>query len=190
MELMMRRAGPSDAAPLVDLVQRAYRGEASRRGWSSEADLLDGQRVDAHMMRATLADDDASVLVAERAGVIVGCCELRPAGDAGVVAFGMFAVEPTAQNGGLGRRILTEAEQWAAERMEATTMRLTVIDLRHELIAWYERRGYARTGQTEPFPYGDERFGLPRRADLRFCVLTKDLQDDLRDPRPSPRSGS
>ena len=52
-------------------------------------------------------------------------------------------------------------------------LRMTVIDVRDELIAWYERRGYRRTGIRKPFPYGDTRFGVPRRDDLRFEVLEK-----------------
>ena len=87
----------------------------------------------------------------------------------------MFAVVPTKQGGGVGRAVLAEAERLAVERWSATAMEMTVISRRTDLIAWYERRGYRLTGETRPFPHGDERFGLPRRADLEFAVLTKAL---------------
>jgi GNAT superfamily N-acetyltransferase len=90
--------------------------------------------------------------------------------DVGAV---MFAVDPTQQGGGLGKAVLAEAERLARERWQCRAMRMTVIEQRQELIAWYERRGYLRTAQYEPFPYGDERFGIPLRPDLRFEVLVK-----------------
>ena len=94
-------------------------------------------------------------------------------GNAGY--FGMFAVDPDQQNGGLGKAVLAEAERIAREQWQCHAMRMTVIEQRAELIAWYERRGYRRTGECQPFPYGDERFGIPRRDDLRFEVLVKDF---------------
>lgn len=87
----------------------------------------------------------------------------------------MFAVRPELQGGGLGKVIIAEAERTAQETWGAREMRMTVIRQRSELIAWYERRGYRRTGQLTPFPYGDERFGIPQRADLEFELLVKPL---------------
>ena len=87
----------------------------------------------------------------------------------------MFAVAPTAQAGGLGRTMLAEAERVAREEWGATTMQMTVIKQREDLIAWYVRRGYEATGEMHAFPYGDERFGIPQRDDLEFRVLTKQL---------------
>ena len=179
----IRRAAPDDAPALVALVESAYRGERSRRGWTTEADLLDGQRVDLEMMTSTLADPDVVVLVAATdppapsgrgAAELVGCCEVRRVGSV-EAAFGMFAVDPDRQGAGVGDQLLAAAEQLAASDLRARRMTLSVIDARHELLAWYERRGYRRTGEHRPFPYGDERFGRPRRADLRFEVLAKDL---------------
>ncbi|MFD0776789.1 GNAT family N-acetyltransferase, partial [Streptomonospora algeriensis] len=103
------------------------------------------------------------------------CCELADGGD-GSAYFGMFAVQPDAQGGGLGRRVLAEAERIAAEELDSATMRMTVLRQRADLIAWYERRGYRRTGETVPFPYGDERFGLPKREDLVLEELAKPLR--------------
>ena len=89
--------------------------------------------------------------------------------------FGMFSVQPGLQNTGIGKVMLAEAERIAREDWQLPTMRMTVIDIRAELIAWYERRGYRRTGITKPFPYGDARFGIPKRDDLRFEILEKTL---------------
>jgi ribosomal protein S18 acetylase RimI-like enzyme len=184
----VRRATPEDAPALVTLVESAYRGERSRRGWTTEADLLDGQRVDLAMMRSLLADPDVVVLVAatdpppndppapsEQGGAeLVGCCEVRRVGTT-EAAFGMFAVDPDRQGAGVGDQLLGAAEQLAATELRARRMTMSVIDTRHELLAWYERRGYRRTDEHRPFPYGDERFGRPRRDDLRFEVLDKQL---------------
>jgi ribosomal protein S18 acetylase RimI-like enzyme len=87
----------------------------------------------------------------------------------------MFAVRPALQGAGLGGLVLAEAERFAREEWKAAEMHMTVISAREDLIAWYVRRGYRRTGETRPFPYGDERFGLPRREDLEFELLTKKL---------------
>ncbi|HUD40457.1 MAG TPA: GNAT family N-acetyltransferase [Dokdonella sp.] len=191
--LAFRWASAGDVAAIVALVESAYRGEASRAGWTTEADLLDGQRIDAQGVTALIESADASVLLAESDGELVACCELRRAqapdprrGRGGATGpadaeptscyFGMFAVRPSAQGGGLGRRVIAHAERLAREDWGCERMRMTVIDLRTELIAWYERRGYRRSGVFEPFPYGDARFGIPRRPDLRFEVLEKPLQ--------------
>ena len=169
----MRAADAADVAAIVDLVESAYRGDASRVGWTTEADLLDGQRTDADVVSAAVASEASVLLVAVGAdGNLLACCQLEPHGDA-VCYFGMFAVRPTQQGGGVGGDLLADAESYARDRLGATTMQMTVIAQRSELIAWYERRGYHRTGETRPFPYGDERFGLPRRADLHFVVLEK-----------------
>jgi ribosomal protein S18 acetylase RimI-like enzyme len=159
-------ADDSDVSAIVDLVESAYRGQASRAGWTTEADVLDGQRVDATMVEEILADPDSRLLIAERAGEIVACCQVER--HEGYAYFGMFAVRPGEQRGGIGRAVLAEAERQVRDDWQAREMHMTVIQVREELIAWYERRGYARTGKTSPFPYGDERFGQPRRDDLEF----------------------
>jgi ribosomal protein S18 acetylase RimI-like enzyme len=87
----------------------------------------------------------------------------------------MFSVKPTMQAAGVGKRMLAESERLARAEWKCTTMEMTVISVRDELIAWYERRGYRRSGRYKPFPYGDERFGIPKRDDLRFELLVKQL---------------
>lgn len=166
--MRIRAARPGDVAAVVTLVESAYRGESSRAGWTTEADLLDGQRTDADEVRALLAH----VLVAEDDGGIVGCCTLVPK-DAHAY-FGMFAVRPGLQGGGVGSALLTDAEN-RAKALGMARVEMTVLSLRTELIAFYERRGYQLVGETRPFPHGNERFGRPRRSDLEFVVLAKDL---------------
>ncbi|MDT0304154.1 GNAT family N-acetyltransferase [Streptomonospora wellingtoniae] len=169
-----RHAAEDDVAALVDLVNAAYRGDASRQGWTTEADLLGGRRVDAGQIAELLARPGTRVLIAERGGRVAACCELADGGD-GSAYFGMFAVWPGAQGGGTGGSVLAEAERTAVEELGCTSMRMTVLRQRADLIGWYERRGYRRTGETAPFPYGDERFGLPKRDDLVFEELAKEL---------------
>ncbi|GAA0671131.1 GNAT family N-acetyltransferase [Kitasatospora atroaurantiaca] len=170
-ELSFRKAVADDVPALVALVESAYRGEASRAGWTTEADLLDGQRTDANGVAEAIAGPDGVVLVAERAGELLACCQLERRGAAAY--FGMFSVRPERQGGGLGRAVLAHAERVAREEWGAAELEMTVIAQREDLIAWYERRGFRRTGVYSPFPYGDERFGIPRRPDLRFEKLAK-----------------
>ncbi|MFF7967920.1 GNAT family N-acetyltransferase [Streptomyces sp. NPDC007903] len=168
-----RDATDADVDALVALVESAYRGDASRAGWTTEADILDGQRTDPEGVRQVIKTPDSRLLVVEREGRIVACCQLEHRGTHAY--FGMFAVSPTLQGSGLGKAVMAEAERLARADWGATEMHMTVISVRDDLIGWYERRGYRRTGETTPFPYGDERFGIPRRPDLRFELLVKPL---------------
>lgn len=172
--LSFRAATTNDIPALLKLVTAAYRGESSRTGWTSEADLIDGERIDAEALHADLARPRSTIVLAERGDQLVACAHVADENEQGY--FGMFAVDPNQQSAGLGSLVLTEAENYAAREWGVTVMQMTVIDARAELIAFYERRGYARTGITKPFPYGDERVGTPRRDDLQFEVLEKRLE--------------
>lgn len=172
-DLAFRDATAADVPALVDLVTSAYRGDASRRGWTTEADMLDGNRIDPEVLRGDLQRPRSRVLVAERDGAMLACGHVCEEDGAGY--FGMFSVRPELQGSGIGKRLLAEAERIARDDWRLPAMRMTVIDIRDELIAFYERRGYRRTGVKKPFPYGDPRFGIPRRDDLRFEVLEKAL---------------
>jgi ribosomal protein S18 acetylase RimI-like enzyme len=174
--LVFRFAAPSrrEIEAIVALVDSAYRGPSSRRGWTTEADLLEGQRTDREAVREIISSGKGGMLLAEEDGRLIGCCQLERRGDHQAY-FGMFAVIPTGQGRGRGRVIVSEAERVAREDWGATRLRMTVISQRHDLIAWYQRLGYRLTGETEPFPYGDERFGIPTRPDLAFVVLAKSL---------------
>ena len=172
-EPRFRQAGPADVDAIVALVESAYRGEGSRQGWTTEADLLDGRRTDAAGVGALIDKPACMVLLAEADDALLACAQVERQGTSAY--FGMFSVRPVLQGGGIGRAMLAEAERIARADWHCVEMRMTVISVRDELIAWYERRGYARTGEYSPFPYGDERFGIPKRDDLRFELLLKPL---------------
>ena len=172
-DLEFRNAGVGDIEAIVALVTSAYRGESSRAGWTTEADLLEGARIDATVLRGDIEREGSRVLLAERDGRLLACAHVALDGDAGY--FGMFSVVPGLQGAGIGSRLLAECERIVAGEWRLPRMRMTVIDVRDALIAYYERRGYRRTGVHKPFPYGDERFGIPLRDDLRFEILEKPL---------------
>jgi ribosomal protein S18 acetylase RimI-like enzyme len=170
----IRLGTSADTAAVVALIESAYRGEVSRAGWTTEADLLDGQRTDAAEISGILAEPEARLLLATRGPAIIGCVLLRR--EATGAYIGMLAVCPDLQAKGLGKALLNEAEHRGRTEFAATRARMTVIAQRIDLIAWYVRRGYRVTNRTEPFPYGDRRFGVPKRGDLRFVILEKPLQ--------------
>ena len=178
MTLRFRAGTAADTDAVVALVESAYRGDASRVGWTTEADLLDGRRTGADDIAAILARPRSRLLLADlpstgsgQAWELVACAHVAEEDGAGY--FGMFSVQPGLQNSGIGKAMLAEAERIARDEWKLPTMRMTVIDVRDALIAWYERRGYRRTGKHKPFPYGDARFGIPKRGDLRFEILEK-----------------
>lgn len=174
-----RHAEPGDIPAIVTLVESAYRGQSSRAGWTTEADLLDGQRIDPQGVAEVIARPQSLVLLLEDGDGLLACAHVEQRGDVGY--FGMFAVRPGAQGTGTGRRMLAEAERIAHEDWQLACMSMSVIVQREDLIGWYQRRGYRRSGHFEPFPYGDERFGKPRRDDLRFELLQKALPLNTQD---------
>jgi ribosomal protein S18 acetylase RimI-like enzyme len=170
-------AGPADVEALVALVNGAYRGDSGRLGWTTEADLLGGQRADSAGIAELLADPNSVVIVMREGRQLAACVHLERL-PGGVAYLGMLTVRPDAQRSGLGRQILAAAELHAQRHFGARAVEMTVIEARRELIAWYERRGYRLTGEFRPFPYGDSRFGLPLRDDLRFVVMRRSLAVD------------
>jgi ribosomal protein S18 acetylase RimI-like enzyme len=171
-----RLAAPSDAAALVTLVRSAYRGSASREGWTSEADLVTGDRIDEGQVLDVIERPGSMLLVLEEPDGLLACCHLEDRGD-GVAFFGTFAVRPTAQGRGVGRRVMAEAEQRVADAFEASVLEMTVLGQQEALILWYERLGFRRTGETRRFP-ADSRYARPQRDDLYFVVLRKHLTDE------------
>lgn len=173
--LAFRAATADDLDALVELVTSAYRGDVSKQGWTTEADMLDGQRIDPEVLLHDLQRPTSRVVVGEQDGHMLACAHVAEQEGAGY--FGMFSVRPDLQGAGVGKLLLAEAERVVRDEWRLPAMRMTVIDIRDELIAFYERRGYRRTGITKPFPYGDERYGIPKRDDLRFEILRKDFQE-------------
>lgn len=165
--------GDADVEAIVALIESAYRGDTGLQGWTTETLLIDGQRTDAEEISARMQAPNARFLCAWEDDQLRGCCLLEEQSDAAY--FGMFAVSPRQQGRGIGDQVLAAAEACARHELHAKKMTMSVIWLRTELIAWYERRGYRKTGEELPFPYGDPRAGLPRRDDLYFIVLEKPL---------------
>lgn len=172
--LVSRIARPEDAPALAALVNSAYRGDSSRRGWTTEVDLVGGQRTDAATLRALLAAPGNVVLLLTVQGELHGCVLLQRKSER-CAYLGMLTVRPDRQTGGLGKKLVELAESWVANTWKLPLIEMTVIQKRAELIAWYERRGYRNTGRREPFPYGDPTFGEPLVDDLEFVVLEKAL---------------
>ena len=169
----MRLGTPADAVPVAALVTAAYRGDSSRRGWTHEADLVEGRRTTEAEVAALAAGPDSLLLIASCQEALVGCCALR-AESAESATFGLFAVDPARQRGGVGGLLLSAAEEVAAASFGAERLRILVLRQRPELVAFYRRRGYGPTGETAPFavdPFVDR----PLRDDLEFVVFDKAL---------------
>lgn len=173
-QLCIRRAALDDVSALLPLVEGAYRGEGSRRGWTTEADLLGGQRTDAAMLAEIIADPKQAILMAEIDGGLVGSVLIADRGE-GTGYLGMLSVDPARQTGGIGKALVKAAEAAVVGRFGARRMEMQVFWQRDSLIAWYERMGYRRTGETRPFDSANPRLGLPLRDDLWFEVLARDL---------------
>jgi ribosomal protein S18 acetylase RimI-like enzyme len=172
--LSFRRAAAADVVAIAALVNSAYRGESSRAGWTTEADLLDGQRTDAEEISRLAGTDGSVILLCLLGGEITGSVHLERM-DAATAYMGMLVIQPVLQGRGLGTRLMEAAEHFAHAKWGAARMQMQVISLRRELIAYYRRRGYRRTGEFRPFPVSDPRFGLPKVAGLQFEVLEKIL---------------
>ncbi len=173
--LSFREADAADAAPIAALVNSAYRGDSSRAGWTTEADLLAGARTDAAEVLRLLAEPGAMMLLCLQGDDLVGSVHLKKT-DARSAYLGLFVVRPTLQGGGIGKQFIAAAERIATARFGIRRMWMTVITVRSELIAYYERRGYRRTGQLQPFP-GDAGGSVPTVANLQLEVLEKHLDD-------------
>jgi ribosomal protein S18 acetylase RimI-like enzyme len=174
--LGFRLGEAADAPAIRALVERAYRGPEAGEGWASEADLLTGPRTSLAEVSELLADAESRFVLAERAGAIVGCALIQQHAHVGSPApgeayFGMFAIAPDAQGDGLGKAVLAEAERQARALWGARSIALTVINLRTELIGWYERRGYVWDGAREPFPFHEHSGAL--RTDFDLVVMRK-----------------
>lgn len=174
MHIEFTQAQEQHLPEILKLVNASYRGEGSKKGWTTEAEILDGQRIDLAGLREIINTDDSMILIAEDedAEKLVGCVQLskQPEG----CYLGMLTVSPELQGKGLGKMLLEESEAFA-QFWDCTHIVMTVISSRTELIAWYERHGFKKTGETKPFPYGDERFGIPKVENLYFDVMKKRL---------------
>lgn len=166
---MISKASLEDVPELNKLVNSAYRGEEAKKGWTTEADLLDGTRIDEAALRDLIQRPDTIVFKYEDAGILIGCVELRKEGNK--LYLGMLSVNPGAQSKGIGKKLLQNAEVHARQ-LNCTAIKMNVIDGRQELIDWYIRHGYQLTGERKPFIVPDERWGIPKKH-IEFVLLEK-----------------
>jgi ribosomal protein S18 acetylase RimI-like enzyme len=174
--MLLTPAVETDYAEIIDLANWAYRGTGASASWNIKAGVLEGQRLTESLIREDLATRPLGQLLIHRDAEddkLLGIVWLDPRLD-GVWYMGLLAVRPDEQKRQLGRTLLAAAENFAIER-GARKIRMSVLHVRSTLIEWYARRGYRLTGETEPFPYGDDRFGRPLRDDLHFLVLDKEV---------------
>lgn len=169
-ELSLRRTRPGEVPEVVDLVNDAYGRTETESGWTSEDEILDGPRVQAADVREILERPASAMLVAELEGEIVAAGHVQEL-EPGVSEIGMLSVRPELQAKGLGREVLARAEDFARAEQEAQRVVLHVLTIREELLEWYERRGYERTGETKPFEPEEPQRSLV--GPLAFEVLEK-----------------
>jgi len=179
MKWEFRQADNKDIDAIVTLVDSAYRGESSRQGWTTEADLLDGRRTfTEEVARIIAAKQNAIILLEDDEKLLASLHVKKLDGDNANFCrayLGMFAVEPASQNLGIGKMVMEKAETFVLKTWQCSEVEMTVIRQRVELIAWYKKLGYQLTGEVRDFPYGDERYGIPKRDDLVLDVLVKSI---------------
>lgn len=161
----------ADIPEINELVNGAYRGDSGRQGWTTEADLIDGTRIDETILTNLIKREDTNVLLYREDNNLVGCVELRKEGYK--LYLGMLSVSPSCQNKGIGKKLMAAAEICAKDK-GCTSIFMTVISVREELLNWYQRHGYVLTGESKPFIVPDERWGIPK-SKLEFLVLEKKL---------------
>ena len=174
--MFLARATEDDYAAIVDLTNLAFRGVGPSASWNSEAYFIEGQRLTESLLREDLAAKPDAVLLTCRNdphGELLGTVWLEPKRD-GIWYLGLLTIRPDLQNKQMGRALLALAEGFAKQH-GACRIRMSVVNVRATLIAWYQRRGYVLTGETQPFPYDDQRFGRPLRDDLSFVLLEKEI---------------
>jgi ribosomal protein S18 acetylase RimI-like enzyme len=169
--IYIEKASLADVPQLSALVNEAYRGESSKKGWTTEAELLDGMRIDEETLTGYIQDADTTILkYINKTGDLEACVYLKT-GDCKVY-IGMLTVKPELQNKGIGGVLLAKAHEFAIDN-DCDVLWMTVISTRHELIAYYERKGFSLTGETREFPT-DTRFGIQKQP-LELIVMAKVL---------------
>lgn len=169
MELHISTSTPEDVPLLEKLINSAYRGEESKKGWTTEANLLEGKRIDADGIEKMMTGADAVILkCCNNDNDLVGCVYLKK--NDNKMYLGMLTVSPVLQASGIGKKILNAAEEYAAQQ-KCNLIQMRVISVRHELIAWYQKHGYSKTGETIPYVPGPG-LSTPKQP-LEFIVMKK-----------------
>jgi N-acetylglutamate synthase-like GNAT family acetyltransferase len=165
--ILFRSASQDDLREAHALIESAYRGDTAKAGWTHEADLLDDQRTDIDTLSSIIHNPDEMLLIALAGGTIIGCVQLTRISPT-VTYLGLLAVNPRRQANGLGKQIIAAAEQTARQQFGSNMLQLSVISVRSELIAYYERRGFVLTGEIRPFPVACD-------PPLKLAVMEKPL---------------
>ena len=174
--MLLESASEADYREIIDLINLAFRGTGPSASWNIEAGIIAGQRINESLLREDLAAKPEAYLLIHRDAAdlsLLGTVWLEPEQD-GIWYLGLLTVRPELQKQQLGRTLLAASEDFVKER-GASRIRMGVLNVRDALIEWYRRRGYTPTGETKPFPYGDDRFGTPLRDDLHFVILEKNI---------------
>ena len=166
---MITKATIEDVSSLNKLINSAYRGESSKKGWTTEANILEGGRTTEKELTEIIQDKKNTILRFTENNEIIGCVLLIEKKDQ--LYLGMLTVSPTLQNSGIGKKLMQQAEIFASE-LGVFKIVMTVITVREELIAWYKRHGYVDTGAREPFLVSDV-FSQTSKEPLEFMVLEK-----------------
>jgi len=162
-----------DTSDITQLVNSAYRGEGSKRGWTTEADILGGQRTDLQSIGGFVTQNNSVILVVRNEAKKLVACVCLEKKEPDLAYLGMLTVNPSLQKSGLGKFLLKAAEEYVEKSWKIHQLEMTVISVRHELIEWYQRRGYILSSERRPFPMKDPRFGIPKSDFLEFVVLSK-----------------
>lgn len=172
--MRFERAKVEDAKTISELVNSAYRGDYSKQGWTTEADILDGTRVDADKICEMISETGAQIELGYDGDDLVGCVYLKRDDLAQSLYFGMLVTEPKLQGQGIGKKMLLHLEE-LAKKWKMQKICMEVIHVRDELIQYYERRGYQATGKWQEFPTGDSRFGIPKVEGLQLLAFEKKI---------------
>jgi N-acetylglutamate synthase-like GNAT family acetyltransferase len=174
MNFHLRPAQENDIKTLVRLVNSVYRGEEAKKSWTTEADLLEGLRIDESTLQALIQNPNHTILVLENheSGALLGCVELEKS-EPGVYRLGLLSVVASEQRSGLGTHLLTSAESYARKELHAQKIEMSVVSVRKELLDWYFRRGYKLNGKSYPFSGEATRLSSFKKEPLFFVVLEK-----------------
>lgn len=168
-----RLATESDISDIVQLVESSYRGDLSKQGWTTESEFIKGQRTDEREVKEHIMAKDSVIILCFDKELLVASVQIKKLHKK--TYLGMFAVLPERQSAGIGRLLMQQAENYGRNEWHSESVVMLVITIRTELIQWYLRQGYRKTGKFKPFPYNEPRFGLPQRDDLMLEMLEKKL---------------
>jgi ribosomal protein S18 acetylase RimI-like enzyme len=171
-ELKLDYAFPGHAWEISRLVNSVYRGENSKKGWTTEADLLEGIRITVNKILELIGKKNNEILLAVTDDKIIGCVHLEKINKK--CHLGMLSVDVNYQKEGIGKYLMNESEKYAKEVFRCGEMEMKVIGQRKELIEYYIRQGYKLMGEKENFSLNTH-FGAPKRNDLYFEYMVKPI---------------